>query len=66
MPQLVMVVSWTLLNKKSDPLSGWIQRLVARRGKRKTYVALANKLTRAAWRILQGEIYDPKKITAQY
>lgn len=60
------VVSWALLNKKSDPLSGWIQRLVARRGKRKTYVALANKLTRAAWRILQGETYDPKKITAHY
>ena len=58
------VVSWTLLNKKNDPLSCWVQRLVARRGKRKTYVALANKLTRAAWRILQGETYDPKKITA--
>lgn len=60
------VVSWTLLNKKSDPLSCWVQRLAARRGKRKTYVALANKLTRAAWRILQGEKYDPKRITAQY
>ncbi len=60
------VVSWILINKKSDHLSAWVQRLVARRGKRKAYVALANKLTRAAWRILQGESYDPKKITAQY
>ena len=60
------VVSWCITNKKGDPLSCWILRLIARRGKRKTYVALANKITRAAWRVLQGEIYDPKKITAQH
>ena len=60
------VVTWALLNKKTDPLSDWIQRLVARRGKRKAYAALANKLTRAAWRILQGEVYEPKRMTAQY
>lgn len=58
------VVSWSLINNKKDPLSDWVKRLVARRGKGKTYVALANKLTRAAWRILQGETYDPKKMTA--
>ncbi len=59
------VVSWIIRNDKNDPLSCWVKRLVARRGKRKTYVALANKLTRAAWRVLQGEDYDPRKITAQ-
>jgi len=57
------VVSWS--DRKTDPLSCWIQRLVARRGKRKAYVALANKLARVAWRILQGENYDARKITAQ-
>ncbi len=57
------VVTWS--SKKKDPLSCWIQRLIARRGKRKTYVALANKLTRAAWRILQGGEYDISKISAQ-
>ena len=59
------VVSWIIRNDKNDPLSCWVKRLVARRGKRKTYVALANKLTRAAWRILQGEDYDARKMTAQ-
>ena len=57
------VVTWS--EKKTDPLSCWIQRVVARRGKRKAYVALANKLTRAAWKILQGDEYDIKKISAQ-
>ena len=59
------VVSWILLKDKDDPLSRWVKRLVARRGKRKAYVALANKITRAAWRILQGEDYDARKISAQ-
>jgi len=57
------VVSWAIKSNKKDPLSCWIQRLAARRGKRKAYVALANKLTRAAWRVLQGERYDARKIT---
>ncbi len=54
------VVTWS--TKKTDPLSLWIQRLIARRGKRKTYVALANKLTRAAWCIMQGQHYQLNKI----
>lgn len=58
------VVSWSVRKNKGDPLSCWIQRLIARRGKRKTYVALANKLARAAWRILQGDSYNPRKIAA--
>jgi len=57
------VATWSA--HKTDPLSCWIQRLISRRGKRKTYVALANKLTRAAWRILQGGEYDIHKISAQ-
>ncbi len=56
------VVTWS--TKKTDPLSLWIQRLVARRGKRKTYVALANKLTRVAWCILQGQTYQLSKMSA--
>jgi transposase len=59
------VVSWTIIKDKDDPLSRWIKRLVERRGKRKTYVALANKLARAAWRVLQGENYDARKLSAQ-
>jgi transposase len=58
------VVSWAIKSNKKDRLSCWIQRLAARRGKRKAYVALANKLTRAAWKILQGETYDVSKITS--
>lgn len=54
------VVTWS--TQKTDPLSLWIQRLVARRGKRKAYIALANKLTRAAWCVLQGEHYQLNKI----
>ncbi len=57
------VVTW--VRDKQDPLSCWIRSMLERRGKHKTYVALANKLTRAAWRILQGkENYDVGKIAA--
>jgi len=59
------VVSWSIRNDKKDPLSCWIKRLSSRRSNRKTYVALANKLTRAAWQILQGADYDARKMTAQ-
>lgn len=34
---------------KSDPLSTWIMQLMARRGKHRTIVAVANKLARYAW-----------------
>lgn len=34
---------------KRDPLSQWIVQLMARRGKHKTIVAVANKLARYAW-----------------
>lgn len=46
--------------RKSDPLSRWIQRLVATRGFNKAVVALANKLIRMAWVILsRKEHYRP-------
>ena len=45
---------------KDDPLSRWIQRLVASRGFNKAVVALANKLIRMAWVILsRKEHYRP-------
>jgi transposase len=43
------------LEGKSDPLSVWLQGLVARRGKNKAAVALANKTTRRLWAIWRDE-----------
>lgn len=46
----------TLLHRtkgKTDKLSLWIQQLVARRGKNKAVVAIANRLARLAWILLQ-------------
>jgi transposase len=40
---------------KSDPLSVWLQGLVARRGKNKAAVALANKTARRLWAIWRDE-----------
>ncbi len=58
------VVTWS--KHKDDPLSHWIQQMVVRQGKPKTYVALANKLTRVAWCILQGQEYEANKIAAPF
>lgn len=45
---------------KTDPLSGWINRLKATRGVNKATVALANKLCRIAWVLVRrGESYRP-------
>ncbi len=50
-----------LAEKKSDPLSRWICRLVETRGHNKAVVALANKLVRMAWVIVaKGETYQPR------
>jgi len=54
------VVTWA--SKKDDKLSLWINNLVARRGKKIAYVALANKMARAAWNVLQGKKYQPELI----
>lgn len=45
--------------RKNDPLSNWINRLVANRGFNKASVALANKLIRIAWVVIsKGESYS--------
>lgn len=50
---------------KDDPQSRWIQRLVARRGKHKAIVALANKMARVGWAVLRYSTdYEPEKAFA--
>jgi transposase len=41
--------------RKTDPLSNWINRLVARRGIHKACVALAARLARLSWVLLQRQ-----------
>lgn len=41
-------------HKKDDVLSVWVTRLIERRGKNKATVALANKLARIGWAIIQS------------
>lgn len=49
------------VEKKDDPLSQWINRLIVTRGKNKAIVALANKMIRIAWVIVaRQEKYHPK------
>jgi transposase len=43
------------IDGRSDPLSVWLQGLVARRGKNKAAVALANKTARRLWAIWRDE-----------
>ncbi|MEI8632427.1 hypothetical protein P4S72_11255 [Vibrio sp. PP-XX7] len=38
---------------KTDKLSVWIQQLIERRGKNKAVAAIANRLARLAWILLQ-------------
>jgi len=46
------------MEEKADPRSRWLQSLVARRGKNKAAVALANKNARIIWALLtRGECY---------
>jgi transposase len=50
---------------KDDPLSAWINRLVAKRGINKATVALANKLARIGWVVLRRHTtYQPAQATA--
>lgn len=58
------IVTWS--PKKSDPLNLWIRQLVARRGQHKAAVAVAHKMARFAWVILnRKEGYKvPKAIAA--
>lgn len=43
------------IEKRDDAMGRWLRALIARRGKKKAIVALANKLARVAWRIVRGE-----------
>ena len=50
-------------DKKEDRLSRWATELVARRGKNKATVALANKMARIGWAILSsGRSYEVKMV----
>jgi len=40
---------------RDDPLSRWVNGIIARRGKNKAIVALANKLARICWAVLRYE-----------
>jgi transposase len=54
------VVRW--IDRREDALGQWVRQLLARRGKNKTVVALANKLMRIAWAVLsKGERFDLAK-----
>lgn len=54
-----------LVDKREDRLGCWIKELIARRGKHKAIVALANKIIRMAWVVLtRKEPYDPEHVHA--
>lgn len=54
------VIRWA--DKHTHAQSRWIKDLIARRGKNKAVVALANKLMRIVWSVLtQGVEYDMRK-----
>ena len=54
------VIQWA--GKHDHAQSRWIKALVARRGKNKAVVALANKLMRIAWIVLTQQVdYDMRK-----
>ena len=64
--KLLIQGSWSIIrhiNISTDPLSVWAKKLMARRGKHKTAVALANKLARILWSMLYHQTqYDPKRV----
>lgn len=43
-----------VVDKRDDAMSRWLKALIARRGKAKAAVALANKLGRIGWRVVNG------------
>jgi len=52
-------------DRREDPLGAWIRQLEARRGRNRTVVALANKMTRIAWTILtKGGVYRTPALAA--
>lgn len=61
-----VVTSWCQRRKQDNrPMARWLRALIARRGKNKAIVALANKLARFAWVILaRGQRFDPTRAFA--
>lgn len=60
------VTTWVLNRpQKTDPMARWVRQLVARRGKNKAVVALANKMARIGWAVIgHDEPYRPEKAFA--
>ena len=57
------IVNWC--QNKTDPLNQWIQQLIARRGRHKAIVAVAHKMARFAWVMLnRKEDYRAPKAIA--
>jgi len=61
-----VVASWAQRRPNDNrPMARWIRALIARRGKNKAIVALANKMARIAWVVLAREAtFDPAKAFA--
>lgn len=59
------VCNWAVRKGRDDPLGRWVRQLVERRGKNRAFVALANKLARISWAIVNhGESFDMNKAFA--
>ena len=49
-------------DKRDDHVGRWLRGVIARRGKHKAVVALANKLARIAWKVVHsGCAFDASK-----
>ena len=61
-----VVASWCQRRSEDNrPMAHWVRALIARRGKNKAVVALANKLSRVAWVTLaQNQHFEPTKAFA--
>jgi transposase len=60
----VLLTVWRAKNKGA--LTDWVNQLLARRGWNKTVVAVANKLARICWVIInRKETYNPSKLVNQ-
>lgn len=61
-----VVASWAQRRPADNrPMARWLRALIARRGKNKAIVALANKLARIAWVVLaRDQSFDPAKAFA--
>lgn len=49
------VVRWAIARERDDALGRWVRRLVDRRGYNRAIVALANKLARVAWAVVNHD-----------